>query len=534
MVNRVRLVALAVAIAATIHAEHPSLLVTKNDLPHMRHACGVGPSLDDPTVGAFGARRGDFQAVRLHVSTQLTAMRLDLPADGQGAPSGWLPGELVAAAFLHLVEPDDPGDTKRILAIEDALHATNVQGEELIERIIALDWCWSAIEPAARREFLMAVRSSLKPLSPADSPLDHGIFRDRLAGLAAAAAFDADDELGEWWNELRASLLGGARPWVESTLPTYLQWRGGAPTSPESGPQEECDAALAVEFASRLVDDAWTRHHEAIGRSLEHYLAVGSPGEAGGADFVRDVPGEGALSTAPQWKSLLPLTAHLIAARSRGSAAALIADAVERGMNDKTDLLRHAWRWIPIIFDVRDIPRADPTRQQTLRNLGGAVVLCGEGRTPTTIWIDAGQPFLQARQHFDAGGFLIRRGADLAVSAADDLGQYAVQSRKGTARLGELRDAFDFAQFNSATIAHNAMLYTEPNRITRWYGKIYPPAGGQIPHEGTCLDFRRSLDEQGRATGRLIGADPADGGRPAPSRRSTNRGQGGECGRVGG
>lgn len=498
------LIAVVALLAPLAHAgEHPTLLIRRNDVPRIRHACGVGPPLADQAGVRFGKRGADFQALRTLVSAMLSAeSAASAPAEA-GPRASWLPGELLATAFLHVVEPEDPQDARRIAAVSAALQSTGVPGDELFECLIALDWCWSAIDERVRREFIASARSSLRPLSPGDSPLEFVTFRDRLTGLAATAAFDPDDGLGEAWDETRVAILGAARPWIESSLKNFLAWRGGIPTAPEYGRYEESGVVLAIELAATLGGDAWAAHGSTAERWLEHYLLVGGEG-ARSADFVRDVPGSGALTPAPRFEGLLPLTAHLIAVRTRSPTATTIADRVEREIRSRAEPLRGVWRWIPIAFDCDDLPRIDESSLPTARNLDGAIVLRGRGPRPATIWIDAAQPVLHARQHFDAGSFLIRRGADLAVTAADELAQFATPKRGGQVRLGRSDEPFDFEQFNAATIAHNAMLFSEANRVTRWYGKVFQPLGGQLPREGTCRDLRRGLDEQGRITGRLL------------------------------
>jgi hypothetical protein len=500
----IRFIAAALALSSLAHAgEHPTLLIRKSDVPRIRHACGVGAPPANSAGMRFGKRGSDFQVLRNLVAAMLSAESAASAPTDDGPQATWLPGELLAIAFLHVVEPEDPQDARRIAAVSAALQSTGVAGDELFECVIALDWCWSSIAEQVRRDFMTSVRSSLRPLSPGDSPLEFVTFRDRLAGLAATAAFDPDDALGESWDETRVAILGAARPWIELSLKNFLAWRGGIPTSPENGKLEECGVALAIELAATLGGDAWATHGATAGRWLEHYLLVG--GEAGrNVDFVRDAPGDGALTPSPRFEGLLPLTAHLIAARTRSPVAAALADRVDRDIRVPGEALRGVWRWIPIVFDCDDVPQVDAARLPTARNLDGAIVLRGDGPRPVTVWIDAAQPILNARQHFDAGGFLIRRGSDLAVTAADELAQFATAKRGGQMRLGRSDELFDFEQYNAATIAHNAMLFSEANRVTRWYGKIYQPLGGQIPREGTCRDLRRSLDEQGRTTGRLL------------------------------
>ena len=84
--------------------EHPRLLIGPEDLARVRHVCGAGtPSSADQSWGHFGARAADFQALRDCFSNRVEG--------------GVLPGELAAAAFLHLVDAHDPVDRTRLRAV---------------------------------------------------------------------------------------------------------------------------------------------------------------------------------------------------------------------------------------------------------------------------------------------------------------------------------------------------------------------------------------------------------------------------------
>lgn len=487
--------------------EHPSLLIKAADVPRIRHKCGTAPAPENESaLGRSGHRAADFQAVRSYVLAHLTAAA-SVPAIADEAPprSSWLPGELLAGAFLHLADPADPVDARRIAFIRDALAAPSFSGEEVLEALIAVDWCWDVLSPEQRRAFFGTIRPILRPLAAGDSPLEHELFRDRLAALAAAIIFDADEELGDTWSETRTAILGAARPWFEKTLPTFIAWRGASPVTPETGPWEELDTALALEFGSQLGGEIWVGSGRAVSRWMEHYLLENASQSAKSIGFVRDQPGSGVLSPLATLDGLQPLTAHLIATRTRDFAAATVADSVERDLVRAGDVRAHSWRWVPIALDARGIKKADTTSLPIARNLGNAVVLRSRSpANPAVIWIDAGQPFLMPRQHFDAGAFWIRRGtADLTVSASDERALFGQRQSGGEQRLGRTTEPFDFAQFNVATIAHNAMLFAEPNRVTRWYGKLFVPQGGQPPREGICRDFVKGLEEQERSGGRL-------------------------------
>ncbi|MBU0640290.1 MAG: heparinase II/III family protein [Planctomycetes bacterium] len=490
----VALVAGLVVSFAARAAEHPRLFITPRDIPRMRHACGLGtPAADAPSSGRFGAASLDFNAVRACLAQRIgTAV---------------LPGELSAAAFLHVVDPTDPADARRLEIINRALKQPLGLTTDTLELVLALDWCWDALDPVARREFLLSLRQRPDPLTPADSPLDQRVFRRKLATLAAAVAIDDVDEPSPAWAELRAQILDAARTYFQTTFATFVAWRGLAPTSPTCAAREESDAALAIELAGHVLEqDTWTSYRGSVGRWLEHYVLVRSSHPALQQHFMRDDGSQAPLTPAPRWDALLPLTAHLIATRTADTAAALIADGVAHDLRDPTgDVLAIAWRWVPIVFDVGGLTRCDPHNLPIARNLGGAVVFRSPPQEPeTTVWIEAGQPHLRRRQHYDAGHFMIRSGGHLVVEAGDDVAMEAVPSKGGRQQLGATPEPFDFEQFFSATIAHNCMLLWETARVSRWYGRRYLPTGGQRLSEGTCTDFAAPLEATRHVTARQL------------------------------
>lgn len=480
------------ALAVAGHAgEHPTLLIQAADLPRLRHLCGLGVVGDEAAGrGKAGAQAAHYQALRAYFARHV-------PADP-------LPGELLGAAFLHLMEPTDDTDRLRLEMLNAALRRPAWVTLDKLEAILALDWCWADLDPGARRDFALNLRESAEGFTAADSPLDSRRFREKLAALALALVIDETDDPNPSWTRLRAHLLEAAREYFTTTFPKYLEWRGLSPTSPAVAPQEENDVALAIELGGRAVGrDLWPERGESIGRWLEHYVFAVQDHPALQHNFIRDDGAEAPLTPVPHWRGLLPLTAHLCAARTRDPAAGLMAQRVAVALEADADAT--PWRWVPIVLDIADVPRCDPTRLPVARNLGGAVILRGgRGMEQTAIWIDAGQPFLRRRQHFDAGHFLIRRGGCLAVDGADDVAFEAVPSKGGRQGLGRNAAPFDFEQYVTATIAHNCIVCWDAAWLAEWYGARYLPTGGQRCIDGTCTDFKKPLAEQGRLTGQQL------------------------------
>ncbi len=480
-------------VSSATAAESPRLLITADDIPRLQHACGLNTPQDAPQAwGKFARNSEDFQALREHINQHVGTVAL--------------PGEVLAAAFLHLIAPDSEFDPKCVNLVSESLAHPSWFTTDPLELVIAMDWCWDAIEPRIRSEFLLAMRQQAAPFTPQDSPLQPGLFRTRLAALALALAVDSDRADSPSWNDLRQRLLDAGMRYCSRTLPRFIAWRGLSPTGPGSAAREECDTALALEIARMFQpDDPWERQRNTVGRWLEHYVVARLPHPRLNHHFIRDDARTAPLTPVPDQRDLLPLTAHLIAARTHDSTATLVAQRVAADLRSSTDPLSVVWRWIPIIFELDPAAAADPNKLPHARNFGGAVMFrAGAGPQTTGIWIEAAQPFLRRRQHFDAGHFIIYRAGHLAIGGGDDIVFEAVPSKGGEQHLGTERDPFDFEQYFTSTIAHNCLVLWDAARISRWYGAIYQPAGGQRPIENTCTDFAQPLDKQERQTGTML------------------------------
>ena len=491
------LLAASVLTAAALHAqagEHPRLLLNRDELPRFRHACGLATI--EPAArgwGRFGAKSADYLVLRRQLS--------------HGSSAGVLPGELVATAFLHLMEPNDAADRDRLQRISAALQSREGLVSDPLEIVLALDWCWADLDPSVRHEFILDALRRAEVLRPTDSPLQSRGFRDKLTTLALALAVDETDEPSPSWLTLRTRVLEAGRAYFETTFPAYVAFRRLSPTGSAVGPREESDTALAIELGGHVLGrDLWPEYRSSVGRWMEHYVFATLDHPALAHHFIRDDGNHAPLTSASAWRDMLPVTAHLIAARTQNPAAALVAQKVEQAMQAPPDApLASAWRWVPIVLNVAELPACDPARLPAARNFDGTVVFRGgQGPLATAIWVDTGQPFLRRRQHFDAGHFLIRRGGELAVDSGDDVVFEAVESRGGSQHLGRERESFDFEQYFTSTIAHNCLVVWDGTLVSRWYGKRYRPLGGQRLIEGTCTDFMTLLETQRRQTGRLV------------------------------
>ncbi|MFO0839220.1 MAG: hypothetical protein U1D55_11940 [Phycisphaerae bacterium] len=465
------------AIAAA--ADHPSLLISREDLPRILRA-------------ANGEQSANLAALRDYLS--------------QGESALELPGELSGAAFLVMLEPSSPRNAGLVAALRRTLGGPLPLLADPLEAAIALDWARSALDDATCDAFLREARPLLTPLTAADSPLDSGEFRKRLAGLALAAALESPERSAPQWRVQRKRIIDGARVYFEKTFPVYLKWRGLSPTLPGFAADEELDSAMALELGSRVLGrDLWAEQSD-ISRWMEHYLFEPLDHPSLAHCFARDDGDSGRPLPLDVEAGVPSVAAHLIARRTRDPAAATIADRVDAALRQSRGGRAALARWQTLLFDFADVPRVDLSRLPPARNFGGAVGLnFGVPFAPTAIWIEAGQPFLRRGQHFDAGHFLIHsHGGHLAIEESDGIELEAVPSKGGMQRLGDDPDPFDFAQYRVSTIAHNCMIFSDAARAANWFGRPFAPMGGQRLVENTCQDFGVPQEVSGRQTARQI------------------------------
>lgn len=499
------LAGLAILIASNVIAQdHPRLLIQPKDLPRLRAQCGIVEA-DNVTGAGFAADAEAYRALRSYFTARLSV-------SDTLASVGALPGELAAAAFLHLIQPDDPADLGRIRLIDGVLRQPLLLADDPLEHVIALDWCWDALSPETRQLFLEQIRERAAYLSEADSPAEPPAFRARLLTLAAALAVTETDVANPSWLVMRREAINAARKYFEAVFPTYLEMRGLAPSSPSAAADEELCIVLAVELAERLDPElGWKKYGPQVARILEHYLLVSGDDPTVSRQFLRDDAGEAPLTPAPDWRRMWPLTAQLLAARTNDPAAATMAlrgrVAAQRARTDVGRL----WQWIALALPT-DAKTLDLARIPSARNLESAIVFRGAAEYGApVIWIDTAPFHVRRRQHFDAGSVLMRAfGADLLVNAGDNIRDEAVADKRGEQRLGDRDRSFVFEQFYNSTIAHNCLLFHDPARAYHWEDRVYEPMGGQRPFEGPCVEFPRTLDQHDRRVARILafGAGP--------------------------
>ncbi|MCG3126005.1 MAG: hypothetical protein CHACPFDD_00833 [Phycisphaerae bacterium] len=460
----------------------------------MRHAAGLAAlPADEAGDTPFGIDAGHWRAVR----------RVLQAID----PEQLLPGELAACAFVYRMEPGGSDSARLVGLVRRHLSGPRDPTIDDLERIVALDWCWEALPPELRSEFVMSRRLELRPLRATDSALEARAFRASLEHVALARVVEDSEVSGTAWAAARAAILEAAIQYRVETLPRFVALRGLSPSGSAAGPEEELSAALAVELCGGLVMEAdpWQTWRGSVGRWLEHY-ALADLGTAGPRrSFLHDDGDEAPLLPAPRWERMLPLTAHLIAARSGDPAAALVAQRVEAAMAAEPG--RDAWRWIPIAFPSRALKPCAPPSLPLARNLEGAIVMRSpDAALPFGVWIETGQACARRGQHFDAGHFVVHGGDVITQQAGDDVALDAAATRGGGQHLGRAESAAALDQFAHASIAHNCLILFDQTQAQRWCGQDFAPRGGQRPIERTCTDFGARAPETGGGRVETFGA----------------------------
>ena len=448
--------------------QEPRLLIAPADAPALKIKCGLAPDVEVRGSGnRFARYAGDFGALQAHFSNPLGGIAL--------------PGELMAAAFLELVDPTGPQADLRRQWLADQLAEPDWLVSDPLELVIAFDWAYDALPSTSREKFLTALETQVLELEAEDSPLAPREFRLALAGLALAQALDQRDQARGRWLAVRQRVIADAERYVADVLPNFIAYRGAAPRTPAGAADEELLTALLVEFADPIVDASlWDQHGPALGRWLEHYLLQPVPLQGTLSQLPRDAGNGGQDLPAGDYTALYPITAHLVATRTGYPAARRVANRVTAALRAaKPETAARAWRFIPIVFDLAEMdePLA-PGLPLGTRNLGNAIVSRQDDATMTCVWLETPELYLDARESIDAGHFLLYHGGLLTGRGIDDVAALATSAHNGGQYLGRRQLSFDIDQYRIAPLAHNCMVFADPVLQPEWRGRDYLVAGG--------------------------------------------------------
>ncbi len=490
----------AVAAAWSIPAEHPRLLVHRDDLPGLRKRCGVRAYRDvGPASAPFAGRQAAFEQVRR-------------VAD-RAVRSGAKVEELYAVALAHLVL-GEPGRRDACVECVEAELRRQLDCEWREDAaIVALDWCWDALSKDLREKAAAHYVARMQPLTADVNPLDHLAFHPRVCDLAAAVVlYNARPSAGADDGARRVrEVLDAGGAYLQGPFVQFWQQKGPAATSPTNGIRSEADAVLAAEvWQTGAGGSLWPALAESLGRSLDVYFwshtghaatRFGFPWNDG--TWAPDRPGV----MAANWPAAV---AWVIAARTGSGVARWFTNEYPEpaldvgGAKRADDASRNACAWSSVIYG--DAPAGTILRQACPlgRRIPNGLVVMRTGWAPdaAVVMANVGQPYWRSRQHYNAGHFQVLRAGRLTTGSDEDVTHDATPARGGDAFLdGRMADWDLFAH---ATIAHNCITAGGLSREPLWRGHPSPSRGNQRILEGDYEPIDPPIEETERITGRLV------------------------------
>jgi len=449
---------------------HPRLFIGQDDVPRLRVSCGISPYADDPAARSRGLVFGSQR----EVLERLKATATDIMMGRARVDDLWVP------AVLHLVTGEL--NTRDIYTDYVTRQLLDPERRRLeVDAAVALDYCWDAIEPEQRRRIVARLLPFLEPIRPGDSPLTPVLFERRLASVAAAIAF-ADDQVTERDATLAAkvkTVMGIARSYLEGDLVSFCKQRGAMPTSGQ-GAAEEALIVLAAEIwrtgAGRSI---WPQLADNVGRAMEPYFYADTESPALNHGFIHDDGTEIPLRPGEVYRGFAPAVPWAIARNLRDPIATWYANRSLPMSGIKLPPEAERYQWVKILYGPCDQAEAARRACPLGRDFGGGWVAMRSGWMPgdTVVLFDAGQPFWQGRQHFDAGQFQIYRKQRLAIDSGDDVTFNAVPSKGGKTLIGGERGDWD--QYYAATIAHNCVTVADRVPSLERFDRDRPAMGNQ-------------------------------------------------------
>lgn len=477
--------------ALRVPPEHPRLLIHRDDLPALRKRCGIEAYRNTPPADVrFGCDRAAFERVRR--------------AADRIARFGAGPGELYAPALAHLVLGEPGRRDAYVERVESELRQRVQLGWAQDDVAIALDWCWDALDARTRTVVAARLSDLMRPLADDTSPLDHVAFEPRICDVATAIVLLEAGGAPPGTATRVQTILRSAQGWLEGSFIRAWQQKGPAATSPENGITSEADAVMAAEiWETGTGRPLWPKLADSLGRCAEPYfwaytgrsnLTHGLPRDDG--NWVPERPG----GPAANWAAAVPL---VLARRTGDPAASWFAERFVDA--DTTDTGRaDALLWSRVVYGA---PRSSSAFRQACplgRVVPRGFVLMRTGWSPdaAVLLADVGQPIWRARQHQDAGHFVLFARDRLTTDSGEDVSYDAGPARGGESRVD---DAFvDWDAVARATITHNCVTVLDPAKPPVRASRSGYAAGNQRAIE---QDYRPSdppVDETPRETGTLI------------------------------
>jgi hypothetical protein len=449
----------AVSIGDIVHRPRPRLLISPEDVERLRVRCGVDGYDSHPSVieglEIYGSRQQLYERMKLAVDAALAH-----PPERSFFP---------AAALVHLVSGRRGESDSYTSYVESGLQKERfTYGAE--QAVIALDWCWEAIDETTRRQVAGTLLYRMRPFDDPTIVYSHARFGPRTAHLGAAITFAGADEMPGSSSQAGkiATLINQAGEFLHEHYLPYLDRSGPVPPSPESGLWETAIGSLLLEFwRTGAGEDLWPEVRGTLGRRCEPFLWWSGENAGRRHAFRRDGSGFNADRPSAKMASVIPAIPFLIANRLGDPVAQWFARRSPLlGERPDQRAIARGREWIPILYYRPETPEVDVPRAATSRSWSSGFVAMRSGWDPgdTVVLFDVGQPLLQGTQHYDAGQFQVYHKGLLAPGGGDEVGFSAVPASYGRQGIGNREWDFSvpglgpFAQYVRDTVSHNCVL----------------------------------------------------------------------------
>ena len=479
----------------TVPESHPRLLINRDDVAGLRVKCGIDRYADHPVARARGIRFGSQR----ESLTRLKTIARRLMATRAG------PDDLFVPAVLHVVTGEfGQPDVYTAYVASELLDPDRRRFE--LDAIIALDYCWDAIESSKRARITDRAIQWIEPFDPGENPLYHFSFHRKLCSLATALVLCGEESsvAEPQAAETLEEVISRAKAYLEGVFTAFSRQRGAMPTSAGSSVWEEADIVLALElWRSGTGESLWPKLSDGVGRSMEHYFYADTDYPGIDHGFIHDHGSDVPVRPGLRFEGFVPAVPGAIARRAGDPIATWYANRDVHVPTSEIDLERDRYLWVPILYGPVDQPEAARRACPLARDFGGGWVAMRGGWEDgdTVLLFDAGQPYWRARRHFDAGQFQIYRKGRLAIDSGDDVTFDAVPAKGGETMIGGRPGDWD--QYAQATIAHNCVTVSSRHVRHKLYDRPWLAAGNQRLIEPEQALTNQDIRETNRWTGEL-------------------------------
>lgn len=476
--------------------DHPRLLIHRDDLAALRKRCGVADYRNaEPAEVRFAESRTAFDRVR--------------QAADRVVKHGAEAGELYAPALAHLVLGRIGRRDAYTEAVERELAIRAPLPWRQDDTVMALDWCWDALDPKTRATAVARLAERMEAISDRISPWDHLAFHPRICDAALAVVLHGYS----WPEELAAhaarieAILKASCDYLDAVFVRLWDLKGPAGTSPTEAAYSEADACLYAEVLQTGAGiPVWPRIESTITRSMQSYfwqhtghpaLPFGFPRDDG--NWAPDRPG----AIPENWSTAVP---WIVAARTGCGVAQWFIRRFPQPLltGPANEQRRNALAWPQVLYGHVSSPEVFRHACPLGRRVPNGFVLMRTdwSRDAMVLLADAGQPVWRSRQACDAGHFQIFRSGRLTTGSGEDVFFDAAPAHGGDAFLGDRACEPDL--FASSTLAHNCVTVHDPAQVLERFGRLWPVPGNQRFVERDYRPKDSPAETADRSMGRLF------------------------------